>query len=70
MAVRGTQQWLGRGPIDDPWADLLVAVIERAKADAAGNVTTEPREEWRSLWQKDAKAFIAEAIEDPGIVWC
>lgn len=70
MAARGTQQLLGCGAIDDPWADLLVAIVERAKADAAGKVAAEPSDKLRSQWQKDAKAFLSVVTEDPALLWC
>ena len=44
---------------DDPWINLLIAVVERAKLDAQGilwyGVNTEPQ---RLIWMQDAQEFL------------
>lgn len=52
----------------DPWVDLLIAVVERAKADAEGLVGAEPDPKWRPRWRGDAQAFLTAVRGDPSLL--
>lgn len=63
--MRGRAPWRSNG-MDDPWLRLLLAMVERARKDAAGIGLTQ--EEDPAAVQAEARAWLDELINELTVI--